>query len=454
MTDERPQPTLLAPKAAEVTQSAPRHAHKRSAAVSHDFGLDKSVLEPLQAEAQQGPQQQQQQDSSAALSSLRLPVPTFASSSSSLPLQSAYSLASSSTSSLQDTNPKNGQPLVSFAVNRDKPQTSSEQHVLQSKRHSRHKKVKSWAGNLIKLRSSKRDAKNSKQQPGIVETPEMLHQFTSSYVTNTTRNNKNDPGPIIEPMIDLDAALGPFRTPQALSSQMNSTINSTDGLFSFHHQQHRRSESAPEISPGILGMKRKMGPLLEEDSIEESVEESASSSAISLVSSSRLSAKRTGYSRSYKTALSALSAASLGSHGSAASSQTSLVDRTVAIPPVVVRPATPSDTTASPRRSNDDSIMTILPVSQQPSAHLDKQQEVNFVSSEKTRFFSLGEPGPEVRISLDSVNMSIPSSPAKSYKGRRSQDSHSSSSISMRRNVAKRAWRWVRNKVSGDSLQE
>jgi hypothetical protein len=67
--------------------------------------------------------------------------------------------------------------------------------------------------------------------------------------------------------------------------------------------------------------------------------------------------------------------------------------------------------------------------------------------------FDLGEPGPEIRMSLDSMNMSIPSSPSKSYKPSRSQDSLASSNSLRKRNMAKRAWRWVRNRVSGDSLQ-
>jgi hypothetical protein len=444
-----PQPTLLAPSRGSPSlsskPSSPRHAHKRSAAVSHDFGLDKGFIEKLHQSSGHG--------SSNPLYSLQSPALTFASSTSSLPLQSTYSLVSSTTS-LPDTSVVGGtaQPKVAFVISGNVTANNAQHHYQPTgpaegeKRPTKHKKMKSWAGNLIRFRSSRKEVK---KQPHIMEVDCLPNFTSSSYVPteelrqpSTGCSSPSEP----EPIIDLDAALGPFRTPHALST----LSNSSDGLFSFH-QQHRRSESAPEISqaPGVRGMKRKMGPVVEEESIAESVEESASSSVVSLVSSSRLSTKSSGYSRNYKNALSALSAASLNSHNS---SQASLISDGAVIskhnPPASTKVAARDTTTdghkssglVTPQKSNDDSIMTIRPI---------KSKSNTVVASQ----FDLGEPGPEIRMSLDSMNMSIPSSPSKSYKPSRSQDSLASSNSLRKRNMAKRAWRWVRNRVSGDSLQ-
>lgn len=512
------QSALLAPSRGSLSVSAKpssaRHAHKRSAAVSHDFthdfGLDRATIEKLHQSGGGGggpAGSPAGQTHSNAIYSLQSPALTFSSSSSSLPFQSTNSLVSSNTSLpdtiAEDSSKNKGdvqlqqpeksqksqtQPKVSFALTSNLRSSSSYRSHLGSgvdncvisndvvqcddrRPMTRHKKMKSWAGNLIRFRSSSKKDSKKQQAHMMGATDNNFTNFTSSsYVPAeelhqpaTDVSSPREP----EPRIDLDAALGPFRTPHTLGS----VSNSSDGFFSFN-QHHRRSESAPEISqaPGIRGMKRKMGPVMEEDSIEEAADGDNSSSVVSLVSSSRLSTKSSGYSRNYKNALCALSAASLNSYNSSQSSlncnsscsdsdsqretlssssskKKHVDDSTTAVADTII-----GEINENVKRSDnisfhylqtsvDDSIATITP---------SQSKRTKSIVSDPIDF---GEPGPEIRMSLDSVNMSISSVHSKSNRTWRSQDSISSSIIG-KHNMAKRAWRWVRNRVSGDSLQD
>lgn len=152
----------------------------------------------------------------------------------------------------------------------------------------RHKKVKSWAGSLIKLRSSK------ESKPANEPTPTSGIFQSSSYVVPDPSKPVVDEMPA-EPLIDLDAALS--------SSLDDMSKNSA----------HRRSESAPEN--GFRGVLRPKGSdsILEEEEEEEEEEEppkhrnpltsqSAASSSLSVNSTASSSVNRergSRYTRNY-----------------------------------------------------------------------------------------------------------------------------------------------------------
>ncbi|KAK9476922.1 hypothetical protein V1514DRAFT_335361 [Lipomyces japonicus] len=179
---------------------------------------------------------------------------------------------------------------------------SSSSSSTNSEKRRSHKKVKSWAGNFIRFRSSSR----SKQQDITT---------TSASSSSSSDNSESDDEEFVpparpatppkpsraraphyftrtstpEPMIDLDAALGPSGTPPLLSGARFPSSG-----------RHKRSESAPEIHDwtygtrsvdfktfsdsisrafplpddrNMRGMKRKMSVVTEEAVTEEKEEE-------------------------------------------------------------------------------------------------------------------------------------------------------------------------------------
>jgi hypothetical protein len=253
-----------------------RHSHKRSGAISHDFGTDgggvlnlSSPSPTFSTKSAFGSEHRSPYGTSPAL--------TFTSSNSSLPHQSAVSLAISDGSC--DTPAEPAAKQVSFA---DEQQTRTQAVQTQQEpvrvrseamsdgpratsgdRRRRHKKVKSWAGGFLRLHLHRKTvaATSSSERPGLPDSPvvtAMVDDFRSSSYIPAQASVMCDED-VASPVIDLDAALGPFKTPTMLRASQTASE-----LFSFSFS-HRRTESAPEYVLSRGGVKRKMGPVVEEE---------------------------------------------------------------------------------------------------------------------------------------------------------------------------------------------
>ncbi|KAK3310180.1 uncharacterized protein B0T15DRAFT_27811 [Chaetomium strumarium] len=191
---------------------------------------------------------------------------------------------------------------------------------LGKKRSKKQKKVKSWAGSILSRKGKHRHSKHKKRAPTPPpprrfepedEPDDAMHMFPEPEppvpcVTDTQSwenwtfpkaSNLSDEDASY-PMIDLDAALGPFNTPlprnpeweaaQRAGGRVKKQLHSAAGMSRFSGpgmHYHRRAESAPELAPfeaGRFGFRRfgsssTMADVFEED--EEDEEDSASSSA-------------------------------------------------------------------------------------------------------------------------------------------------------------------------------
>ncbi|SPQ18085.1 80d89ea5-716e-4c24-9b5b-e0e10e9b9a7e [Thermothielavioides terrestris] len=195
------------------------------------------------------------------------------------------------------------------------------------KRGKKQKKVKTWAGSILSRKGKHRHGKHKRRAPTpppprhfeLVkdgddgETMHMsLEPEPPAPTFAATQSSGNGdwetwtfPKPVAVPdedasypMIDLDAALGPFNTPlprnpeweaaQRAGGLVKKQLHSAAGMSRFSgpgmHYYHRRAESAPELVPfegGRFGFRRfgsssTMADVFEED--EEEEEESAGSS--------------------------------------------------------------------------------------------------------------------------------------------------------------------------------
>ena len=114
------------------------------------------------------------------------------------------------------------------------------------RRHTRERK--SWAG-LITSPFSRRRSPNRYRPP----TPPLSHDPLTSQDDDDDGNtivddDRIDPWQPPTPIIDLDAALGPFQTPSSPSSSHPYTPSAKFWALTSHvGSTHRRSESAPEI---------------------------------------------------------------------------------------------------------------------------------------------------------------------------------------------------------------
>lgn len=195
------------------------------------------------------------------------------------------------------------------------------------KRSKKPKKVKTWAGSILSRKGKYRYSKQKRRTP---TPPPLRHsdrlgdmdddithmsldpetQVPTFTLTQSSGaecwENWTFPKPISAPeedasypMIDLDAALGPFNTPlprnpeweaaQRAGGHIKKQLHSAAGMSRFSgpgmHYHHRRAESAPELVPfegGRFGFRRfgsssTMADVFEED--EEDEEDSASQSA-------------------------------------------------------------------------------------------------------------------------------------------------------------------------------
>jgi hypothetical protein len=194
---------------------------------------------------------------------------------------------------------------------------------LGKKRSKRKKKVKTWAGSILSRKGKHRHGKQKKRAPtpppprhyepaegvddGVLDMslePEPLDAQSSEngdWETWTFPKGAQNPDEDTSyPMIDLDAALGPFNTPlprnpeweaaQKAGGLIKKQLHSAAGMSRFTgpgmHYYHRRAESAPELVPfegGRFGIRRfgsssTMADVFEEDEEEEDEEESCDSS--------------------------------------------------------------------------------------------------------------------------------------------------------------------------------
>lgn len=183
------------------------------------------------------------------------------------------------------------------------------------KRSKKQKKVKTWAGSILSRKSKARHVKHRRRTPTPPplrdEEPEEMEGRSSAeflpyppmvMITEATglEDGISSPPPrpaslpdedTSYPMIDLDAALGPFNTPlprnpeweaaQKAGGHVKRQLHSAAGMSRFTgpgmHYQHRRAESAPEMVPfeaGRFGMHRfnsssTMADVFEEDEEDE-----------------------------------------------------------------------------------------------------------------------------------------------------------------------------------------
>ena len=346
-----------------------KHAHRRSAAISHDFSIDQLDIPGLKPTSfalapsisldnhLSGPSS----SGSAPSKATNSPYGNHSNSASTSTPHLAPAPFSKSTPSLTSSPEFKSRKVVQFApdiTEIDKsenvddntdietpitpPTLAASPHFIEPTISPapitdklapavKHKKVKSWAGNFIKFRSHKKDTTKvslhnnsgfADKQPALendsicksVElSPSTLNSSgsqspkffnSSSYVSTVDVSDSalmslaiSTPEPA-EPLIDLDAALGPFRTPKSFKGSQ-------------FEISHRRTESAPESMFNQFGgrprfdrslMKRRGNSIVaeNEDVIIEEEEDSttassteqqqaASLSTTSLVSSSSVS---------------------------------------------------------------------------------------------------------------------------------------------------------------------
>ncbi|KAL2165269.1 hypothetical protein VTH06DRAFT_566 [Thermothelomyces fergusii] len=192
---------------------------------------------------------------------------------------------------------------------------------LAKKRSKKKKKVKTWAGSILTRKGKYHYGKHKRRAPtpppprhfepaeveddGAVQVPAETEAPCPQPSGNEDWKSWTFPKPAQNqdedasyPMIDLDAALGPFNTPlprnpeweaaQKAGGHVKKQLHSAAGMSRFTgpgmHYYHRRAESAPELAPfegGRFGFRRfgsssSMADVFEED--EEEEEESCQSS--------------------------------------------------------------------------------------------------------------------------------------------------------------------------------
>ncbi|GAW15981.1 hypothetical protein ANO14919_054030 [Xylariales sp. No.14919] len=184
-----------------------------------------------------------------------------------------------------DRPPPNDDGNVARDLEIDQVTSPTEEKKKSSKK--RQKRVKTWAGSILtrksKSRSQKSKARRRSQTPPITrfskdEDPDCDFSETTDQSSGTELGSSSNPSILSEsrvvkrgrsrvedespyPMIDLDAALGPFNTPtrdpqweeaQRAGAPPKRQLHSAAGMRGFtgpgmHY--HRRAESAPEMPP-------------------------------------------------------------------------------------------------------------------------------------------------------------------------------------------------------------
>ncbi|RKF60545.1 putative cell wall proline rich protein [Erysiphe neolycopersici] len=190
---------------------------------------------------------------------------------------------------------QNGVENTNYTIDdKSKVQINQNQGIVVVRRNSNYKKsinkqkrVKSWAGSILSNKTKQRSYKqklrlNSPSLPKLITSSFNVEteEFARTTPTSTILLNETDyanwkpreyqpQDEAISPVIDLDAALGPFNTPISSyedfweCSQRNGNrkraMHSANGLSGFSGpgmHYHRRTESAPEFENVRFGLHR------------------------------------------------------------------------------------------------------------------------------------------------------------------------------------------------------
>ncbi|KAK5663480.1 hypothetical protein OQA88_3910 [Cercophora sp. LCS_1] len=226
-------------------------------------------------------------------------------------------LSASSSESQKEPSPPTQDVAMVDASPETEPLAAGDLKPITKKRSKKQKKVKTWAGSILSRKSKARHAKQKRKtstpppfsrvshapETDFSDTMDMSAEpesgLPSLLVTDSTSDGADDGwNPASEsdedtsyPMIDLDAALGPFNTPlprnpeweaaQRAGGLVKKQLHSAAGMSRFSgpgmHYHHRRAESAPEMAPfeaGRLGFPRfgsssTMADVFEEDEEDE-----------------------------------------------------------------------------------------------------------------------------------------------------------------------------------------
>ncbi|KAK3943735.1 hypothetical protein QBC46DRAFT_253798 [Diplogelasinospora grovesii] len=202
------------------------------------------------------------------------------------PTKSRPVSASSSESQAKDAAPARS----SLEQKPDTPVTEPRDDVadekpVNRKRSKKQKKVKTWAGSILSRKSKARHGKQKRRTPTPPpprETEAEEEEDSDEAVIDMTTEpesempalmvKKSRAAPVSDedasyPMIDLDAALGPFNTPlprnaeweaaQRAGGLVKKQLHSAAGMSRFTgpgmHYHHRRAESAPALAPVDVG---------------------------------------------------------------------------------------------------------------------------------------------------------------------------------------------------------
>ncbi|TGZ81555.1 hypothetical protein EX30DRAFT_348397 [Ascodesmis nigricans] len=312
------------------------------------------------------------------------------------------------------------------------------------------KKVKNWAGNLKgKLRHPKGHNKKSKRAPTPpVQTSEELpgeHEWVATSWNDSYVIMPLDSSPVLgaqgidaigapgSPIIDLDAALGPFKTPLANPgpADRRRRMHSSGGRGTGGYVYHRRSESMPEMQMFALDERdRVMEDVFEEEDEDEDDSSEDSSDDDSEDGESRSSSEQEppkvtiqpapsfDKSDSDKSTIrdkNRLSCATITQESNFTESASSLATDTPsrrsslhrkALAEIdTSRPASPSHPDDSLLRQPVDSPLTYHTASSMMGTPIEPEFPADAQSLEPFDPYRdyLGEPGPEMRMSVDDI---------------------------------------------------
>ncbi|TAQ88351.1 hypothetical protein B7494_g3328 [Chlorociboria aeruginascens] len=216
-------------------------------------------------------------------------------------------------------------PLSDNTNNIDKPAPSIEQQPVARKSSvsrkpsKKQKKVKSWAGSILSRKSRPRKGL-SRRSPTPPRSFSMMDEATrfdpseamlstsapesssssippmqTDFASWKPRHVTSQDDEIMSPIIDLDAALGPFNTPSGYDAEWESSQRSSNPKRRMHSaagmkgfvgpgmHYHRRAESAPEFENPRFGLHRlgsssTMADVFEEDEEDDEWEDSKAAS--------------------------------------------------------------------------------------------------------------------------------------------------------------------------------
>jgi hypothetical protein len=222
----------------------------------------------------------------------------------------------SSSASSKESQPQKSEPTSPIAIDPDIPIASTEPISSRQSSVSRKKKqkkvIKSWAGSILSRKSRQRNQKHNRRTP----TPPLRsysHDEATDFDFNQPESTSEQTGPpkpevntdfsswvprrvqtqddegSMSPIIDLDAALGPFQTPTGRDSEWDfaqgtgmkrggKRMHSAVGMGGFggpgmHY--HRRAASSPELENPRFGLRHLNSSSTMDDVFEEPEEDDA-----------------------------------------------------------------------------------------------------------------------------------------------------------------------------------